>query len=264
MNKVNLDISGVYKIINTVNGKYYVGSAINIRLRWNGHKSQLNRGVHHSQKLQRAWNKYGSGAFEFIVINVCSVEEMFDIEQSYIDIGFKKENKKLIYNIADSAYFTAGTKHFMFGKTHTEKSKKLIRLARSKQIIKHSNETKNKIRAANKGKTPDISSIKKGSNTKLLRFASGEIEAWNKGKNKYNDKRLKTISDNTKMILPIEMTNKIIQLYVNEKRSIEFIRKHFNLDWGVIKNNLIAHGIVTRNISQQKIIRDEQSSRRVG
>ena len=39
-------ISGIYKIINKVNGKYYVGSAKNIRGRWNGHKHLLNRNIH--------------------------------------------------------------------------------------------------------------------------------------------------------------------------------------------------------------------------
>lgn len=261
MKKINTDVSGVYKIVNKVNDKYYIGSTVNIRLRWNGHKSQLNRGVHHSIKLQRAWGKYGESSFEFIVVSFCGVEEMFDIEQSYLDIGFKKEKKKLIYNIADSAYFTAGDRHFMYGKTHSEKSKKLIREARSRQIIKHSEETKNKIGEAHKGRIQNRTSVEKAIKTKLFRFANSITVPWNKGKN--TDNRLKSVSNDKRMKLSIDISSKIIQLYINEKRSIEFIRKQFKIDWEVVKNHLIDNGIGTRNISQQKKIRDEQENQRI-
>ena len=43
---------GVYAIINKTNGKMYIGESINILLRWKFHKEKLNKGLHHSYKLQ--------------------------------------------------------------------------------------------------------------------------------------------------------------------------------------------------------------------
>ncbi len=55
-------------IQNTVNGKCYVGSAVNFGKRWATHTGYLKKVDHHSQKLQRAWDKHGEEAFEFSII----------------------------------------------------------------------------------------------------------------------------------------------------------------------------------------------------
>lgn len=56
---------GVYIIVNLVNGKVYVGSALDVDYRWKTHQDQLNAGTHLNLHLQSAWNKYGSSFFEF-------------------------------------------------------------------------------------------------------------------------------------------------------------------------------------------------------
>lgn len=38
--------SGIYKILNKVTEKFYIGSAVNFRARWTAHKSALNRNDH--------------------------------------------------------------------------------------------------------------------------------------------------------------------------------------------------------------------------
>ncbi len=58
----------IYKIINTVNGKFYVGSTTNTRERFRGHRNRLRKNRHHATHLQFAWNKYGEQAFVFHVI----------------------------------------------------------------------------------------------------------------------------------------------------------------------------------------------------
>lgn len=62
------NISGIYAIVNTINNKQYIGSAINIKSRWVDHKKRLRKGNHHCKHLQFAWNKYGESAFSFIVL----------------------------------------------------------------------------------------------------------------------------------------------------------------------------------------------------
>lgn len=48
-------ISGVYKIVNRVNGKYYVGSSNHILKRWTRHKNDLDNNKHRNIHLQRGW-----------------------------------------------------------------------------------------------------------------------------------------------------------------------------------------------------------------
>ena len=42
---------GIYKIVNSINNKIYVGSAKNIKKRWSAHKSDLNKNKHHNKHL---------------------------------------------------------------------------------------------------------------------------------------------------------------------------------------------------------------------
>ena len=55
----------IYKITNLVNGKFYIGSAVNLRLRMNGHRTRLNVGTHKNRHLQAAWKLYGRDSFKF-------------------------------------------------------------------------------------------------------------------------------------------------------------------------------------------------------
>jgi hypothetical protein len=62
MSMTNQKTSGVYKIINKVDGKYYIGSSGDIRGfnrgRWYGHINKLKKNKHINSHLQNAWNKY--------------------------------------------------------------------------------------------------------------------------------------------------------------------------------------------------------------
>ena len=77
--------SGIYKIVNLVNDKVYVGSAVNAENRWYKHKSRLRLNKHHSIKLQNSWNKYGFNNFKFEIIEECNQEKLIEREQYYID-----------------------------------------------------------------------------------------------------------------------------------------------------------------------------------
>ncbi len=76
---------GVYQIRNIINGKRYIGSAVDLDRRWNEHVNRLNRSGHHNKYLQNAWNKYGSSSFVFEVIELCPIDQRFYIEQDFID-----------------------------------------------------------------------------------------------------------------------------------------------------------------------------------
>jgi len=78
--------SGIYCITNTINGKMYIGSASNVRTRWNAHRSSLNLNKHHTYHLQKSWNKYGEDAFTFEVMEKIPKEQLLEVEQQYLNV----------------------------------------------------------------------------------------------------------------------------------------------------------------------------------
>ena len=77
----------IYKIINTTNGKVYVGQTLKRgNLRFNNHRYDLNHNKHHSEHLQRAWNKYGEENFKVELIESILDKSIID------DFVYLKEN----------------------------------------------------------------------------------------------------------------------------------------------------------------------------
>lgn len=99
MNKV-----GIYQIVNRVNQKKYIGSSIRLQGRKKRHFSELNCNIHHSQALQRAYNKYGKDNFDFLILEYCNSENLLEREQYYIN------NLKPEYNICKIAGNCLGVK----------------------------------------------------------------------------------------------------------------------------------------------------------
>lgn len=100
--------TGVYKIINLLNNKKYIGSSCNILQRFRQHKHKLSKNRHENSYLQNAWNKYGIEAFLFQIVEICSQDQLESREQFWID----KENTiddKFGYNLradASNKYFS--------------------------------------------------------------------------------------------------------------------------------------------------------------
>lgn len=78
--------SGIYQIINLINGKIYIGSAINLINRKSIHFIKLKRNIHENKYLQNSWNKYGKEYFEFNILENCEKENLIKREQYYLDI----------------------------------------------------------------------------------------------------------------------------------------------------------------------------------
>ena len=75
----------IYQIINKLTQKRYIGETLNAEERKERHFSDLRKNCHHSQKLQRAFNKYGKENFEFSIIAEVSDNERFKYEMYYIN-----------------------------------------------------------------------------------------------------------------------------------------------------------------------------------
>ncbi|MDD3885156.1 MAG: NUMOD3 domain-containing DNA-binding protein [Gallionella sp.] len=131
--------SGIYEIVNTVNGKRYIGSAVDLRARWWKHCKQLKKGDHHSPKLQAAWNKHGRAAFKFLPILTCQKSMLLFYEQQLLD------KVKPEYNIALNA--TAP----MLGRKASDETRKKMSEAQKARVRDPG--TGAKISAALKGNT---------------------------------------------------------------------------------------------------------------
>ncbi|TNE59786.1 MAG: GIY-YIG nuclease family protein [Bacteroidetes bacterium] len=59
---------GVFQIRNTVNGKIYIESSVNLDAIWNRHRFQLNAGNHPNNVLQQDWNTYGESQFCYEIL----------------------------------------------------------------------------------------------------------------------------------------------------------------------------------------------------
>lgn len=90
-------VSGIYVIVNTKNGKVYIGQAQDFHTRWCKHKRTLNSNRHDNRHLQAAWNKYGAKVFRFQELEYCSIEMLDEREQHYLDVYMPKG---MCYNIA--------------------------------------------------------------------------------------------------------------------------------------------------------------------
>lgn len=137
--------SGIYRITCSANGKFYIGSTINLRKRQYEHFRTLRHGTHNNPKLQHAWNKYGEQAFIFDVIEFVLPAILLEREQHWLD------TLKPFFNIAIS------TQSAHMGMKHTPESIAKISANRKGKPPhnlgkKHSPEAREKNRQAHLGK----------------------------------------------------------------------------------------------------------------
>lgn len=86
MNYINPfnQLSGIYRILNKINGNCYIGSSLNVEKRYKHHLSTLRHNSSRCSILQKAFNKYGEDNFEFQVILCCKLEYRLYYEQQLI------------------------------------------------------------------------------------------------------------------------------------------------------------------------------------
>lgn len=161
-------ISGIYKIVNKVNGKLYIGSAVDADSRFYFHKYGLKKGIHHSNHLQKAVNKYGIETFEFVLIEVIEnpTKKLLEERENYWINFYDSANPQKGYNICPKAGTSLGFKHTKetlkhlkeiksgknnprFGTKHTQETKEKMSKSALGRVI--TNEAKEKMRQAKLG-----------------------------------------------------------------------------------------------------------------
>lgn len=156
-------IIGVYKISNNISGKYYIGYSENIQKRFKEHIYTLEYNKHQNIILQRSFNKCGLENFtfdilhEFDTVNEAKEKELeylqnIEIRPFLYNIHYNNsggdtltnhpDREKIIERISNTLkenyskmteqerkdkHGLCGEKNGMFGKTHTDEVKQLLR-----------------------------------------------------------------------------------------------------------------------------------------
>jgi len=140
--------SGIYQVINLANGKIYIGSAKNFRIRFADHLRKLRGGNHPNRYLQNVFNQ-NPNCLRFTIVELVKLDKLIAIEQKYLDVVF--DNQTNCYNMCPTAGSALGRKH--------------------------SEETKQKIANGNRGKVRTLE-------MRLVQSYLGKIKATN-SKNPY-------------------------------------------------------------------------------
>lgn len=151
-------MGGLYEIRNTVTGNVYVGVTQNFHMRFNRHRYEMRHNRHHSLYLQRAWNKYGEAAFDFVIVKECSPAEAISLETERLQnldglynvspcssggdiISGHPERKDIIGRMKNSlvrhfeamspaerqeVYGLSGERNGMYGRSHTPEARRKI------------------------------------------------------------------------------------------------------------------------------------------
>jgi group I intron endonuclease len=164
---------GIYKIINVVNNKFYVGSTVNISRRRARHFSELRNNRHNNKYLQAAWNKYGEQAFVFVVVEeVPKGKDILAAENVWLKEHVGKDH---CYNLGTDATAPQlgmfGELSNTWGYKHTEEAKARIAKASKERI--QADEEKTKRRKSMQGHI-----VTSETKAKISATLSGEGNYW--------------------------------------------------------------------------------------
>lgn len=150
--------SGIYAIINILNGDMYIGSSIHLYKRYLTHQRLLRKQKHHSIHMQRAWNKYKECAFVFVILLKCEPCFVLEKELEFFKIYKPKYNiakspaspmkgrkhKKKTIQKMKNRIVPKGENHYNYGKKLTKEH--IAKILKSREGYTHSKKTKEKMK----------------------------------------------------------------------------------------------------------------------
>lgn len=147
-----MNATGIYEIVNLVNGKRYIGSAVNFKKRWNSHQHSLRQGKHPSKHLQSTWNKHGAERFSFRPLILCDRDNLLMYEQIAIDAMKPEYNKCPTAGSCIGRKATAETLAKMSARASSISPETRARMSEAQSKRRHSEETKLKLSLHFKGR----------------------------------------------------------------------------------------------------------------
>ena len=163
---------GVYRITNTVKGKHYVGSSVNIKKRWNQHRRELKSGNHCNKKLQNSWSKHGFDNFEFAIVLLCDHKNVLMYEQDVMNYYSAAASGYNILPVAGTRFGAKMSVEFrkklsdrLKGRVFTEEHRRNLSLSKMGHFV--SDDQRAKQSATNKGR--EVSQITRIKTSETLR-----------------------------------------------------------------------------------------------
>ncbi|MHA1342378.1 MAG: GIY-YIG nuclease family protein [Promethearchaeota archaeon] len=103
---INILNSGIYQILNKINNKIYIGSAVDLKQRKNSHFNTLDKNKHWNKYLQRSYNKYGKENFKFQILLYCNKKEK-ENKQGVSILNILSNSRGIDMSIDHSDFFIA-------------------------------------------------------------------------------------------------------------------------------------------------------------
>lgn len=238
-----MQIGYIYKIVNDINEKVYVGqTATTIVKRWTKHKQCRKCKKYEHIHFYRALNKYG-------------VEHFTPIELEKVEANSKKELKEKLdylekyyiklYKSFENGYnSTLGGDGGMLGFKHSQESK--LKMSKSHKGVIPSEETRKKMSIAQKGKTFSEETKKILSNK--LKSRGWTQEAIKKSADKHIGLKM---SEETKKKIKDSQRRIILQYDLQNK---------FIAEWDSIKDAAISIGLKSTSSIRQCLIGKSKQS----
>jgi len=180
----------IYKIVNALDGRMYIGQSVNPAYRAKRHFWKNNGCV----KLRRAIEKYGRDSFSFSVLCWCvDKPDANEVEELLIALGDTRANG---YNITPGGFGTgAGKDNPFFGKLHTAEVR--AKLAAQKLGKPMAASTREKIANANRNRTMSEATKNKLRAREKSELCSERTAAANKSRVWSEESKAKLVAYNT-------------------------------------------------------------------
>ena len=209
--------SGVYQIINTITGDFYIGSSIDLKKREKEHFRESTWKQNQNKQLYKDMQQYGKDNFLFKPIQLCNPKELKKYEQ----IAIKKYNPK--YNIRD-AYTGMSKEEYnkQYCKEHADSIKQY-----NKQYYKEHTDSKKQYRK-------EHADSKKQYNKQYRKENADSIKQYNKQYYK-------------------EHTDSIKQYYKEHSDSIKQYNKQYYNQQCLYENEILTLNALSKRFSKKGI-----------
>ena len=218
-----MKISGVYEIINTITGDFYIGSTINLERRRREHFNESHWKQNQNKPLYKYMQQYGKDNFLFKPIWLCESDELKEYEQ----IAIEKYNPK--YNIRD-AY--TGLSKEEYQKQYHKENADSIKQYQKQYKKQYYTENTDKIKQYNKQyykeNTDKIKQYYKENTDKIKQYRKENADSIKQYQKQYNKKHADSIKQYKK------------QYYKENADSIKQQKKQYDNQQCLYENEILS------------------------